>query len=148
MRVVNNDGLICAPPPSPPFLKFLCARGVFLMISKMAAAVQLPMQMDPLFLSLSFFRRRKHEGCVDVCTQMLQKNPYDQVIFEVSPIFTQKRHKTEVFFVSLMPCQPKNIRISISLSKNISNFMCIFSFILSVCLVSKSKGSNRASLRG
>ncbi|EDO48470.1 predicted protein, partial [Nematostella vectensis] len=41
-------------------------------------AVQLPLQMDPLFLSLSLYRRRKHEDCVEVCTQMLKKNPYDQ----------------------------------------------------------------------
>ncbi|EDO48471.1 predicted protein [Nematostella vectensis] len=34
--------------------------------------------MDPLFLSLSLYRRRKHEDCVEVCTQMLKKNPYDQ----------------------------------------------------------------------
>jgi len=46
----------------------------------MAASVQLPMQMDPLFLSLSLFRRRKLDECVEVCTELLKKNPYDQVI--------------------------------------------------------------------
>lgn len=37
------------------------------------------MQMDPLFLALSFHRRRKFEECAEVCTQLLKKNPYDQV---------------------------------------------------------------------
>ena len=37
------------------------------------------MTMDPLFLALSFFRRRKFEECSEICTQLLKKNPYDQV---------------------------------------------------------------------
>ncbi|XP_068683435.1 tetratricopeptide repeat protein 8-like [Montipora foliosa] len=36
------------------------------------------MQMDPLFLAMSFYRRRKFEECAEVCTQLLKKNPYDQ----------------------------------------------------------------------
>lgn len=35
--------------------------------------------MDPLYVALNLFRRRKFEECVDVCTESLQKNPYDQV---------------------------------------------------------------------
>ncbi|XP_064624163.1 tetratricopeptide repeat protein 8-like [Lineus longissimus] len=34
--------------------------------------------MDPLFLAYSFYRRRKVEQCVNLCSQMLEKNPYDQ----------------------------------------------------------------------
>ena len=37
------------------------------------------MMMDPLFLALSFFRRRKFEECSEIRTQLLKKNPYDQV---------------------------------------------------------------------
>lgn len=36
--------------------------------------------MDPLFLAMSFYRRRKFEECAEVCTQLLKKNPYDQVV--------------------------------------------------------------------
>ena len=39
------------------------------------------MQMDPLFLAMSFYRRRKFEECAEVCTQLLKKNPYDQVFY-------------------------------------------------------------------
>lgn len=39
------------------------------------------MQMDPLFLAMSFYRRRKFEECGEVCTQLLKKNPYDQVLY-------------------------------------------------------------------
>ena len=38
-------------------------------------------EMDPLFLACSYFRRRKYQQCVDICTQLLEKNPYDQVMF-------------------------------------------------------------------
>lgn len=31
-----------------------------------------------MFLALSFYRRRKFQQCVDICTQLLTKNPYDQ----------------------------------------------------------------------
>ena len=33
-----------------------------------------------MFLAYSFFRRRKYEQCVNLCTQLLEKNPYDQVL--------------------------------------------------------------------
>lgn len=46
--------------------------------SKMATT---GMQMDPLFLAMSFYRRRKFEECAEVCTQLLKKNPYDQVLY-------------------------------------------------------------------
>ncbi len=35
--------------------------------------------MDPMYLAYSFYRRRKFEQCVALCTQLLEKNPYDQV---------------------------------------------------------------------
>ena len=35
--------------------------------------------MDPVFLAYSCFRRRKFDDCVKLCTQVLEKNPYDQV---------------------------------------------------------------------
>ncbi|XP_021361396.1 tetratricopeptide repeat protein 8-like isoform X2 [Mizuhopecten yessoensis] len=34
--------------------------------------------MDPLFLAYSYFRRRKYQECVEICSQLLEKNPYDQ----------------------------------------------------------------------
>lgn len=34
--------------------------------------------MDPLFLACSYFRRRKYQQCADICSQLLEKNPYDQ----------------------------------------------------------------------
>lgn len=36
--------------------------------------------MDPLFLAWSYFRRRKLQQCADICTKILQDNPYDQVL--------------------------------------------------------------------
>lgn len=35
--------------------------------------------MDPLFLALSAFRRRQFQPCVELATQVLEKNPNDQV---------------------------------------------------------------------
>lgn len=36
-------------------------------------------EMEPLLLAWSYFRRRKFQLCSDLCTQMLEKSPYDQV---------------------------------------------------------------------
>lgn len=36
-------------------------------------------EMDPLFLAYSCFRRKKYQECVDICSELLEKNPYDQV---------------------------------------------------------------------
>ncbi|XP_067141964.1 tetratricopeptide repeat protein 8 [Centruroides vittatus] len=37
--------------------------------------------MDPLFKAISLFRRRKFEECVEICSELLEKNPYDQAIW-------------------------------------------------------------------
>jgi len=37
--------------------------------------------MDPVFLAYSCFRRRKFDDCVRLCTQVLEKNPYDQAVW-------------------------------------------------------------------
>ncbi|RNA25447.1 tetratricopeptide repeat 8 [Brachionus plicatilis] len=34
--------------------------------------------MDPLFMACSLFRRRKFDECTKICSQILEKNPYDQ----------------------------------------------------------------------
>ncbi|XP_070576830.1 tetratricopeptide repeat protein 8-like [Ptychodera flava] len=39
--------------------------------------------MDPMFLAMSFYRRRKFEECVNLCTQLLEKNPYDQAAWSL-----------------------------------------------------------------
>ena len=35
--------------------------------------------MDTLFQALSYFRRRKFDKCVESCSTLLEKNPYDEV---------------------------------------------------------------------
>ncbi|KAJ8967484.1 hypothetical protein NQ314_002798 [Rhamnusium bicolor] len=34
--------------------------------------------MDPMYLALSLFRRRRYDKCVDICTSILDKQPLDQ----------------------------------------------------------------------
>ncbi|PNH08186.1 hypothetical protein TSOC_005276 [Tetrabaena socialis] len=34
--------------------------------------------LNPVWLAQSRLRRRKFDSCVDVCTSILDKNPYDQ----------------------------------------------------------------------
>jgi len=33
--------------------------------------------MDPFVLALSKLNRQRFDECIDICTQMLEKNPYD-----------------------------------------------------------------------
>ena len=35
--------------------------------------------MDLLFQASSYYRRRKYEDCILICSKILEKNPYDQV---------------------------------------------------------------------
>ena len=39
-----------------------------------------PVGVDPVWLAQSRLRRRKWEQCTDLCSELLSKNPYDQVI--------------------------------------------------------------------
>ena len=41
--------------------------------------VTFKISMDPLYAALSFYRRLKYEECAALCTEILEKNPYDQV---------------------------------------------------------------------
>uniref|UniRef100_A0A2K6SNX4 Tetratricopeptide repeat domain 8 n=1 Tax=Saimiri boliviensis boliviensis TaxID=39432 RepID=A0A2K6SNX4_SAIBB len=41
-------------------------------------------EMEPLLLAWSYFRRRKFQLCADLCTQMLEKSPYDQEMNNMS----------------------------------------------------------------
>jgi len=34
--------------------------------------------MDPMYMALSYFRRRRFPDCIEVCEKLLHKNPYDQ----------------------------------------------------------------------
>ncbi|KXJ22249.1 Tetratricopeptide repeat protein 8 [Exaiptasia diaphana] len=55
------------------------------------------MQMDPLFLSLSLYRRRKLDECIEVCTELLKKNPYDQAAWCLKTrAFTEQVYVDEV----------------------------------------------------
>ena len=37
------------------------------------------MAVDPVFLALQRFRRHRYEECIQMCTDLLVQNPYDQV---------------------------------------------------------------------
>lgn len=37
--------------------------------------------MDPLFLALSLYRRRHFDKCIEVCTDVLDKQPLDKAAF-------------------------------------------------------------------
>uniref|UniRef100_A0A669DE31 Tetratricopeptide repeat domain 8 n=1 Tax=Oreochromis niloticus TaxID=8128 RepID=A0A669DE31_ORENI len=50
--------------------------------------------MDPLFLAWSYFRRRKLQQCSDICTKILQDNPYDQAAWSL-----KTRALTEMVYI-------------------------------------------------
>lgn len=37
------------------------------------------MKLDPFFEALSLYQRRNYERCAEICTELLEKDPYDQV---------------------------------------------------------------------
>ncbi|XP_038073225.1 tetratricopeptide repeat protein 8-like [Patiria miniata] len=39
--------------------------------------------MDPMYMAYSLFRRRKFEDCINICTELLEKNPYDQAAWSL-----------------------------------------------------------------
>ncbi|XP_067099505.1 LOW QUALITY PROTEIN: tetratricopeptide repeat protein 8 [Osmerus mordax] len=50
--------------------------------------------MDPLFLSWSYFRRRKFQQCSDICTKILEDSPYDQAAWSL-----KTRALTEMVYI-------------------------------------------------
>nr|XP_051682146.1 tetratricopeptide repeat protein 8 isoform X5 [Oryctolagus cuniculus] len=51
-------------------------------------------EMEPLLLAWSYFRRRKFQLCADLCTQVLEKSPYDQAAW-----ILKARALTEMVYV-------------------------------------------------
>jgi hypothetical protein len=45
--------------------------------------------MDLLFQAISLFRRRQYEKCVEVASQLLEKNPNDQVSKSINYLFSK-----------------------------------------------------------
>ena len=37
------------------------------------------MSIDPLFMAMMLFRHRRFEDCLEICNELLTKNPKDQV---------------------------------------------------------------------
>ena len=60
--------------------------------------------MDPLFMACSLYRRRKFEECSKICTEILEKNPYDQVKL----IYIKKKLKLQYFLLILVSLGVKN----------------------------------------
>ncbi len=40
-------------------------------------------KVDPLYMSLLYFRHHDFEKSADVCTAMLEKNPYDEAVWSL-----------------------------------------------------------------
>ena len=51
--------------------------------------------MDPIYSALFLFERREFQECADVCTDILEKDPYDEMIWSL-----KTRALTGTFFQS------------------------------------------------
>ena len=40
-------------------------------------------QLDPVYVALVMFRRREFDSCIDVCTAILDRNPYDEAVWSL-----------------------------------------------------------------
>jgi hypothetical protein len=40
-------------------------------------------QLDPVYIALVMFRRREYDTCVDICTGILDRNPYDEAVWSL-----------------------------------------------------------------
>ncbi|KAK3537770.1 hypothetical protein QTP70_017844 [Hemibagrus guttatus] len=56
--------------------------------------MEVTLSMDPLFLAWSYFRRRKYQKCSDLCTKVLEENPYDQAAWSL-----KTRALTEMVYI-------------------------------------------------
>ncbi|XP_076834613.1 tetratricopeptide repeat protein 8 isoform X3 [Brachyhypopomus gauderio] len=56
--------------------------------------MEVTLTMDPLFLAWSYFRRRKFQKCSDICTKVLEDNPYDQAAWSL-----KTRAVTEMVYI-------------------------------------------------
>lgn len=62
------------------------------------------LDMDPMFLAWSYFRRRKFQFCADICTQLLDENAYDQAAWSL-----KTRALTEMVYVDEVDVEQEGI---------------------------------------
>ncbi len=51
------------------------------MSSAEETAARIYSQIDPLYLAMTKLRRRKFQQTVDICSSILDQNPYDQAVW-------------------------------------------------------------------
>ena len=49
----------------------------------MATASSVPPNLDPAWFCLSMLRQRDFDRCITACTELLEKNPYDQCVWYI-----------------------------------------------------------------
>ena len=40
-------------------------------------------QLDPVYVAMVMFRRREFDSCIDICTAILDRNPYDEAVWSL-----------------------------------------------------------------
>lgn len=57
--------------------------------------------MDPLYLALSLYRRRRYDKCIEVCSSILDKQPLDQATWCLKMRALTQR-VSHLFFISVV----------------------------------------------
>ena len=78
-------------------------------------------QLDPLFLARSYLRRRKFDSCVEICSKMLEKNPYDQCAW-----FMKAKALTEQVYVDEVEADTDGIAEMLMDDNSIAQVLIMF----------------------
>ena len=62
-------------------------------------------QLDPAYMAIIRYQRMEYDECIQVCTTILEKNPYDEAIWSLK---TRALTAQVQILIKIMQCQKKN----------------------------------------
>ena len=63
-------------------------------------------QLDPAYMAIIRYQRMEYDECIQVCTTILEKNPYDEAIWSLK---TRALTAQVQILIKIMQCQKNPI---------------------------------------
>ena len=65
-------------------------------------------QLDPAYMAIIRYQRMEYDECIQVCTTILEKNPYDEAIWSLKTRALTAQVPTNYYENTIIQCQ-KNL---------------------------------------
>ena len=62
-------------------------------------------ELSPVYLAVVHYQRKEYDECIEICTKVLEKNPYDEAVWSLKTRALTAQVKTENENKQKLTCQ-------------------------------------------